>query len=196
MTRLKYRDIQGAVTRQDYKFFDYGDFNLNLVGIRASGGATDTFNDTLCVLFRQDDQPMLITMACTTDPGKHYLENPLTKPGTAILKPGQYRGMWRLGQHRGQYPALVQRGVCAVYRDNTRDPDIECNETTVQNGLFGINCHRAHETSKMTRINRWSAGCQVVQESGYFELLLSLCQLSATRWGDKFTYTLINQADL
>ena len=196
MTRLTFNDIKNSVTRQGHAFFDDGDYNLNLVGIRSRGGATDTFNDTLAALFYQDGRPMLITMACTTDPGKHYLENPLTNAGTAVLKPGQYRGMWRLGRHRGQYKALTQLGICDVYRDNSRDPEIECNQSTVQRGHYGINCHRAHETAKMTRINRWSAGCQVVQSSGHYDLLLALCELSASRCGDTFTYTLINEGSL
>jgi hypothetical protein len=192
-----FEQVAAAVRGQGHAFFVAGDFNLNLVGIRAAGGnPDDTFNDTLAVLFYQQRRPMMLTMACTTDPGRHYLENPLTERGTAILKPGQYRGMWRLGLHRGQYEALVQNRACTVYRDNNRDPFIDADDSTIDRGLFGINCHRAAEAQGSRRIRRWSAGCQVVQNPCDFQLLLSLARVAATRWGDSLTYTLLSEDQL
>ncbi len=63
-------------------------------------------------------------MPCTTDPGYHYLQKPMVSRGTAILKEGQHRGSHRLGTHKG-YQALTQRIPLPVYRDNTKDKELD-----------------------------------------------------------------------
>jgi hypothetical protein len=196
MKSITFKQVAKAVRGQGYAFFDSGDYNLNLIGIRAAGGnPDDTFNDTLAVLFYQNRRPMMLTMACTTDPGRHYLENPLTERGTAILKPGQYRGMWNMGLHR-KYIALVQRRACTVYRDNNRDPFVDTDHVSTDTGLFGINCHRAAEALDARQIGRYSAGCQVVQHDSDFQLLLSLARIAANRWGAGLSYTLLSEHQL
>jgi len=113
--------------------------------------------------------------------------------GTAILKPGQYRGAYKIGLHRG-YDALVQRKAVTVYRDKNRDETLDMAPSTAQEGMYGINIHKSGR-KKSTQVNRFSAGCQVFAEEAHFDELMSIVYCAKTKWGDSFTYTLVDQPD-
>lgn len=197
MIPLSFALIRATFERLRYPFLEVGNFNLNLVGIRCrAANQHDHFDDALAALFYQEGRPVMITMRATTDPGRYWLQNPLTERGTAILKPGHYRHMWSIGLHKGLYPALVQSGVTTVYRDSNADPHQDTHDVAQETGRFGINCHRAAESYIPSHVDRWSAGCQVVQNSHDFELLLALCRRAATAWGSTFAYTLLTEDQL
>ena len=197
MTPLSFGLVRVAMERLGYPFREVGNFNLNLVGIRAATlRNSNQFDDTLAVLFYQDGRPLMVTLRATTDPGRSYLQNPITEAGTAILKPGHHRGMWSLGLHRGLYPALIQTGETTVLRDRNADSYLDTEDVPQERGHFGINCHRAAESYIPTHVERWSAGCQVVRDSHDFELLLALCRRAASAWGNTFDYTLLNEEQL
>ena len=39
-----------------YAFFERGDYNLNILGIRNQSGKADHFDDKLCVVYKVDDE--------------------------------------------------------------------------------------------------------------------------------------------
>ena len=178
-----------------YEVFDNGDFDLNLFGIRCSIN-TNTFDDILGCAYREDDAWKVEYWPATTDPGYYHLKNPQNIRGTAILVPGQYRGVWSLDLHQKKYMALCQRnGPVKVYRDANRDTVLDLNSNTISEGFYGINIHKAGVVS--SRVDRWSAGCQVLAKEEDFDRLLKLCRSQVALHGwDKFTYTLINKTDL
>lgn len=190
-----YTRLHDALDRAGYVFFDSGDYNLNLIGVRAPSRRPGLFDDRLLVAFRQAGQPIVFSMALTTDPGASYLSTPINSDGAAILKPGQYRGMWEIGLHRSKYSALVQRGVCTVYRDTNRDDTLD-DGPSEQTGHFGINLHHARDVGITTDVGNWSAGCQVLADHEEFDLVMALAELAAVRYGKSFTYTLIEEAQL
>jgi len=114
--------------------------------------------------------------------------------GTAVLKPGQYRGSHKIGKHKG-YPALQQVGNLTVYRDGNRDDVVDSDSSNEQTGVFGINIHRASSSNESHFVGRWSAGCQVLADPLHFGFLMSLCRQSAKRHGPVFTYTLLEEKD-
>jgi len=116
----------------------------------------------------------------------------LNVSGTAILVPGQYRGVYKIGKHRGQYEALVQLGGrVKVYRDRNKDEVLDMNPDTADEGYFGINIHKAGTQS--TEVNKWSAGCQVFANEYDFRQFMNLVKRSAELWGETFTYTLVDE---
>ena len=127
----------------------------------------------------------------TCDPGTYWLESPMRADGTAILIPGQYRSSWQLGLHKG-YEALVQCKPVKVWRDNNKDKIIDWGRSKAHKGMYGINIHKAG--AKSSRVDRWSAGCQVLSQAAHFADLMALAHKSAETYGDKFTYTLLEQA--
>jgi hypothetical protein len=187
--------LESAFIRLGYTWFNEGNYNLNLVGVRTRDNSANTFNDWLCVAFYADGRPHLFCFEATTDPGLYWRENPLNIDGTAIVKPGQYRGLWQLGLHQGRYQALVQKGPVQVYRDNNLDTVLDVSGP-VQQGFFGINLHRATAHGESKQVDKWSAGCQVLANTADFGLLLSLCQQARNRYGNGFTYTLLEEGDL
>tara|TARA_R110002110_G_scaffold316231_1_gene529222 strand:- start:5046 stop:5603 length:558 start_codon:yes stop_codon:yes gene_type:complete len=167
--------------------FTNGEYNLNIIGIRSADDSANTFNDRICVVYKDDQGWVTRTWECTTDPGTYYREKPINVNGTAILVPGQYRGAYKLGRHRGKYEALVQTGGrVKVYRDNNKDEILDVDENTVMDGYFGINIHKAGLNS--VNVDKWSAGCQVFKSAVDFDEFIRLCKMQT--W-DTFTYTLI-----
>jgi len=177
--------------RQGLKVFTNGEFNLNIFGIRMHPGKVNEFDDLLGVAYREMGNWVVRYWPITTDPGLYWLENPMNVDGTAILVPGQYRGAWTLGKHRGRYDALTQHKPVKVYRDRDRDGFIDTNPDSIQEGMFGINIHRAKQGASSSAVNRWSAGCQVFARAADFDEFMLLVEQSEPLWGKTFTYTLL-----
>lgn len=172
-----------------------GELNLTLIGIRATDTDTDTFNDLLCVLHEDAAGKMQMqTYPITTDPGRRYLKQPINVDGCAILKPGHYPKCWQIGAHQGKYIALVQRGPMTVYRDRNKDAHLDRERE--QTGYFGINLHRAGANMLTLRTDKVSAGCQVFANSVDFDAVMALVHQSAAKYGNGFSYTLLDEVAL
>ena len=120
----------------------------------------------------------------------------MNKKGTALLVPNQYRGAYKIDKHRGKYFALCQRKEVSVYRDSNRDNITDFNPSTIDKGLFGINIHRSNPNKESSRVEKWSAGCQVFANPELYDKFMIMCQKSASIWGNSFTYTLLTFKDL
>ena len=201
MNRPTRQQIETAVKAKGYKWFENGDYNLNIVGVRNGETGTEVtnkFDDFLTLSYKVDGKWEYHCFDATTDPGKHWVENIMREEGVAILKENQYRGSHKIGLHQGKYEALRQQKPVQVYRDNNLDECYDLNEENIQEGIFGINIHRATkwEGKKSTQIDKWSAGCQVIAANDDFRLFMEICNKAKDTWGNSFTYTLINSDDL
>ncbi len=180
--------LKSTIIKKNYKWFD----NLNIIGIRSTIDIPNVFNDFMVVVWENN----IMAWTITTDPGTYWLNNPISKLGTAVLKPNQYLGCYSLGFHQGksEHPALVQSGKVTVYRDNNRDSKID-KSTKEETGLFGINIHRSNSNGRTMTIGKWSAGCQVFQYKPDHDKFLSICNLYKKELNNKFTYTLLDERD-
>lgn len=139
---------------------------------------------------------------CTCDPGLSPLKKPVNVNGTAIVMNGYYKGLWKIGYHKGKYKALVQNRPVIVFRDNDKDDVLDYNfimnddelvknakfekglarlvidgkEYVIEKGMFGINWHRAAVDREVEEVNGWSAGCCVVQKPEDFDRQLSIIE--------------------
>tara|TARA_R110002074_G_scaffold99217_1_gene214397 strand:+ start:505 stop:1113 length:609 start_codon:yes stop_codon:yes gene_type:complete len=195
------QQIEEALKAKNYKWFENGDYNLNIVGVRNSetlNKVTNKFDDYITLSYKIDGKWQFHCFDCTTDPGTHWVENVMNDKGVAILKPGQYRKSHKLRLHGGKYLALGQQNPLTVYRDNNRDDKYDLDESKTDTGIFGINIHRAskYEGKKSTNINKWSAGCQVIAANDDWHEFLDICQQAREVWSNNFTYTLIESKDL
>ena len=188
-------DILRVMEKKRYRVFESDNnlYNLNLIGIRADNPVPNSFDDRFFVLWKLHGRWHQRDYAITTDPGTYWLKNPMNVSGTAILKEGQYPGLWALGKHAG-YDALIQVSPCTVIRDANRNNrlDYDGHEET---GLFGINLHRANPAGKSTQVDKWSAGCQVFADGRDFQMFMQIAKEAARIWGDGFSYTLLNERD-
>ena len=174
--------------------FGGGDYDLNIIGCRKKDGSTDSFDDSLTVVYKINGMWQVDRFRITTDPGKHWLLHPMRVEGTAILCPGQYRSCYKIGHHRGKYEALVQRGKVKVFRDSSKDTTIDMDPVSVMEGRFGINIHRAYHKGTTQRVDKYSAGCQVFSDAKDFNKFMLLCKKQKDLHGwDTFTYTLIEE---
>lgn len=193
--------IQATMETKGYKYFTGGDFDVNIIGVRNSetnGKVTNAFDDCVTISYKEDGEWKFHCYQATTDPGSHWEQNLLNEKGVAILKPGQYRGSHKLRLHQGKYLALGQQKAVKVYRDNNRDGKYDLLEENVDEGIFGINIHRAtgRKGGKSIRVDKWSAGCQVIADNDDWHQFLDICQTAREMWGNSFTYTLLESKDI
>ena len=193
--------VEAAVKAKDYKWFEDGDYNVNIVGIRnmATGTrVTNKFDDHITISYKDEGEWKFHCYECTTDPGDDWMDNPMLDKGCAILVPGQYRGSHKLRLHQGRYLALGQHRSVKVYRDRDKDGHYDFDTSTIDEGLFGINIHRAtkYAGKTSTYVDKWSAGCQVIASNDDWHSFLDICQTARDKWDNNFTYTLLTSDDI
>ncbi len=187
--------IIAAMRSKNYRVFeDQRGHDLNLVGSRTNDNTANAFNDFVTVFYRFDGQWNFFAFPATTDPGTYYRKKPLNLKGTAIMKPGQYRGAYKVGKHKG-YTALQQKNNITVYRDNDKDATLD-TDGSEDSGMHAVNSHRASRVRASTQVDKWSAGCQVLQDPDHFDFLIALCKKASDKYSNSFTYTLLEETDL
>lgn len=190
--------LENAVKAKGYVWFEDANnkgFDLNIVGVRNSATGqkvTNVFDDHITVSYKENGVEKFHIWPATTDPGKKGVMEYHNAAGVARLVEGQYRGSHTLGLHQGKYEALKQQKPVKVYRDANRDMVFE--ENKIQEGIFGINIHKAGADS--TYVENWSEGCQVFKKAADFESFMAICRKAAAIHGKSFTYTLIESSDI
>jgi len=188
--------IEAAVKAKGYVWFEGAkDFDVNIVGVRNSetgNAVTNAFDDRITVSYKENGNWVYKEWIITTDPGKKGVMEYHNAAGVARLVEGQYRGSHMLGLHQGKYEALRQKSNVKVYRDPNRD--MKYDENKIQEGVFGINIHKAGADS--TYVENWSEGCQVFKRAKDFEEFMVIMRKAKDVHGNSFTYTLIESADI
>ena len=188
--------IEKAVKAKGYVWFEGAkDYDVNIVGVRTSSTGqkvTNAFDDAITVSFKINGVWQYKEWANTTDPGKKGVLEYHNTAGVARLVEGQYRGSHTIRLHQGKYEALGQAKNVKVYRDANKD--LNYDETKIQEGVFGINIHKAGADS--TYVENWSEGCQVFKKSADFEEFMKICRKARDIHGNSFTYTLIESSDI
>jgi len=191
--------IEGAVKAKGYVYFEDANkkgFDVNIIGIRNSSTGqkvTNAFDDLLTISYKDETGAWKYhEWPATTDPGKKGVLEYHNTSGVARLVEGQYRGSHTIRLHQGKYEALGQSKNVKVYRDANKD--LNYDENKIQEGVFGINIHKAGADS--TYVENWSEGCQVFKKSADFEEFMKICRKSKDLHGNSFTYTLIESTDI
>lgn len=195
ITPPTYQSLKALYQKNGYKFYESGQYNTNLFGIRNSDlSVVDQFNDLLGVAYLDEFfTPQCLVFQGTTKPGLLYLRDRLGNPnGTAIVIPGSYPGVWMCGfHHRGlpsQYPAYEQKGTFRCHRDNILNGVFDMGGPTYTDGA-GINGHHA-ATGESTLVGGWSSACQVCSSDKEHAIWFAVGQRCAELYGNSFTYTL------
>lgn len=192
MTR---EQIEAAMIKKGFAYFSDGELNLNIIGVRQSSTGnkvTNLFDDFLTLSYKHNGAWVFKQWAATTDPGTKGVKEFHNAAGVARLVAGQYRGSHAIGLHQGKYEALKQAKNVKVYRDANRD--MTYDESKIQEGVFGINIHKAGADS--TYVENWSEGCQVFKKSADFDEFMVIVKKAAALHGNSFTYTLLNSNEI
>jgi hypothetical protein len=188
--------IEATVKAKSYAWFEGAkNYDVNIVGVRNSATGdkvTNVFDDIMTVSYKVDGEWKFHSWPCTTDPGKKGVQQYHNAKGVARLVEGQYRGSHGIGLHQGKYEALKQYKSVKVFRD--ADRNMTYAENKVDEGVFGINIHKAGADS--TYVENWSEGCQVFKRVKDFEEFMTICRKARDIHGNSFTYTLIESADI
>jgi hypothetical protein len=191
--------VEATVKAKGYVYFEDTNnkgYDVNIIGIRnaATGQkVTNAFDDLMTLSYKDETGVWKYhEWPVTTDPGKKGILESTNKTGIARLVEGQYRGSHGIGLHQGKYEALKQAKNVKVYRDANRDMNYD--ETKIEEGIFGINIHKAGADS--TYVENWSMGCQVFKKSADFDAFMEICKKSSKLHGNSFTYTLIESSDI
>ena len=187
--------VETAVKAKGYKWFDDKDFALNIVGVRNSSTGqkvTNVFDDHITLTYKEGGNWKFHSWPATTDPGTKGVMQFGNKDGVARLVEGQYINSHIMRLHAGKYEALGQNKPVKVYRDPNKD--MTYDESKIQEGVFGINIHKAGADS--TYVENWSEGCQVFKKAADFEAFMVICRKSKALHGNNFTYTLIESKDI
>lgn len=180
MKKYTIEELKAEFAKHNYKWFDF-----HFVGVRSKANLPNQFDDLFAMIHGNNIE----WFTCTTNPGTHWLKNLLNPKGAALLKPAQYIDTWQIGLHQGKYKAFCQAKPVTVFRD--KDLDDVAEETAVTDtGLFGINIHRANEKAISKIIDKWSAGCQVLNNPTEFAKLLFSAESTKQKY---FTYTLLKE---
>lgn len=187
--------IEAAVKAKGYKYFENGEFNVNVIGIRNTAPGkkvTNLFDDWISISYKEGGVWKFFIWAATTDPGTKGVKEFHNAGGVARLVPGQYPGSHHVGLHQGKYEALKQKANVKVYRDANKD--MVYDETKITEGVYGINIHHAGADS--TYVENWSEGCSVFKKIKDFDAFMVICKKAAALQGNSFTYTLIESKDI
>ena len=180
MKKYTIEELKAQFQKHNYRWFDF-----HFVGIRSTANLPNQFDDLFGVVM--GDKVEWFT--CTTNPGTHWLKNLLNPKGAALLKANQYVDTWQIGMHQGKYEAFCQAKPVDVFRDKNLDDKAE-ETATIDRGLFGINIHRANEKFASKLIDKWSAGCQVLNNPADFAKVLAAGKATKNKF---FTYTLLKE---
>lgn len=180
MKKYSYTELETKFAELGYQWPTF-----HIVGVRSAANEKNKFDDMIYLF----NGPLMQVFSCTTNPGTHWLKNLMNPKGCAVLKPGQYVDSWKLGLHQGKYKALTQAKPITVYRDNNKN-DLAEELGKEDTGMFGINIHHANSSAVSSIIDKWSAGCQVLNDPKQFATLLAACEASGKK---AFTYTLLRE---
>jgi hypothetical protein len=189
---MPYNRVKALLRQHKFALFTRP-YELNIIGLRNRPRKANSFDDEMHVFYHTEDGKVKYhRFICTTDPGVFWLENPMNGRGTAILKQGQYRNAYALGKHRSTTDALVQIKPVVVLIDNDRNSLLNFKSKTEERGLFGMNIHPAFGREPRKTVDRNSAGCQVIAADKDMALLLQMARRHRDRYGNEFTYTLLD----
>lgn len=196
---MNYSDLKKIYKNKGYKFFEKGAYNLNIFGFRSNDLKVNEFNDIIGVAYIDDlGNEQCLTFKGTTKAGLYWLKNKKGNiNGTFILKPNQYIGCFEKGLHNGSYDALHQKGygIFEGYRDGDSDGELDYSGE-IYNDVTGLNLHTTSWKSNTEKVNKYSAGCQVVKSTIDFLILMSIIDRALEKYSNSFSYTLFEFDDL
>lgn len=186
------------VKRHGFAIFDDGDYDLNIIGIRnIVDPQPNIFDDEIAIVYPLNGSWVEERAPFTTDPGRYWLQKPEYKPCAVYYHPQQARGAYKIGLHRGKYKALTQHRAVKYWRDANKDEHADYSGE-IYRSIIGLNIHRSStKQGGSAYVDRWSAGCQVFQNTDDYDRFIELCDLQVQNLGYRtFTYTLITNEEV
>lgn len=193
-----------VIKAKGYPLFDNG--SLNICGIRCTHSITDEWDDFMFDLWKEGDGWKIVVMRATTKPGRAVFNNlPVINKirGTALLKEGNYPGMWYL-REKGHYghDALMQKTLdIDIHRIDSMNYNLETTilqngkELNINNGIDNHSVWNCPEDYLYDKVANWGEGCQVIARQTKFKEHFERCKKDVQFFGNSFSYKLFNLKD-
>ena len=99
--KCKSCDFKKLFEKKGYAYFEKGNYNMNIIGVRSNQNnkVTNKYDDCLVLIYNTETGWKRQIYSITTEPGLSIMKTPSNAKGTAILAPGQYRGAYMLYGH-------------------------------------------------------------------------------------------------
>lgn len=197
MVTIEAQKVKEAFLKKNYIFFR-GPYNLNICAVRAAARRVNLFDDKIYIFYENAIREICFECEATVDPGLPWLLSPMEpRMGTAAIAPGQYRGVWRLGEFRGE-PALLQVRPFTCFRDNDRNATFSYSPQNTTSGIYGIHLHPHFQLKECADIvGLSSAGCVVPRcEKDFYEIIRLCKRQIETLRVNQFTFTLFDELEL
>ena len=209
MNQITIAALLAAYAKKGYKLYDDG--SINIIGVRCTNEITDKWDDYLCDLWKENGEWKLEVMQATTKPGAYPFATGKFASyrgviGAALVKEGQYHGVWTyMAKGHFGHDALKQKGSFDLYRIKERKYDL--SKAVLQTNCgpeCGIEQHSVWNTENTAEkleyvypsVWNWAIGCQVIAKQTEMEEHGGRIQNNIIAYGNSFSYTLFNIADL
>lgn len=192
MKEITLSKLIAAYAVQKYVWFNNGDWDFNLFGVRSAERIANSYDDLVGIAYKVDGRQQFHVYPATTDPGLPWLQKPMQVQGCGIMAPGQYRGAYSLGTFMNR-PALIQVGPVSYYRDNNRDNTLDFDAKTLESAVVGAHVHCVGGGFGGTPVGFNSAMCQDLQLLVDMQHLYDTLKEQVKRGGKTFTYTLFTE---
>lgn len=198
--KISYDFIKSLYVSRGYRFYDSGQYNVNVFAIRNKDLTTvNKFNDLIGVAYLDEFMnKQCLVFEGTTKPGLTYLKEKMgNKNGTGILIEGQYPKAWVIGIHNAGKPSAHEAfrqsgpGVFKVWRDNDSDGQFDFNGK-VYTDVQGLNGHTTRDFD-VENVGSFSAACQVIKDDKEHMIWMSVAKRAAELYGNSFTFTLFRE---
>lgn len=187
-------EIKLLFNKKNYKFFNKGDYNVNIIIIRNKNIYYNSDDDKLILIFKINNIETIRQYKVTCDPTSYYRKNysyHYKNNGVAFIKEGQYLQSYKIGKHLNRY-ALVQIKNVKIYRDNNNDDKFD--KIYIDEGIFGINIHDVWDVENFDIYS--SAGCIAFKDRNQFEDFLKICKISSNKYGNLFSKTVLDDLNI
>lgn len=140
------------------------DYRVKVLGLRgydshigAPGNDLGVYDDLIVACIGDESYPF----RASTDPGWHYIQNPMNAAGCAVLSEATH--FYKTGKHdNNKFDAFVQAERMKVYRLN--------REGQVQGSSWSSSTINIHSGAGGQQVGSLSAGCQIIYNpAGYFQ---------------------------
>ena len=197
--------LHNIFNKKGYWFPKGKDYDVCLFSIRMEKSFRpeyqNLYTDITCLVYSYNNRWYFFKAPITTLPGNNThtdFDNPL---GMGIIIPNQYRGVYTEGLSKGR-DELVQCGNFQVARDMNADGIFDLDNVVIATPENGFNYHNAissnpeyKDVPELVNIGNFSKGCQVQPNRLLYQLFLDTIKYSMTKYGDKISYTLLEEKD-
>lgn len=190
-----YEQFKQLASLKEYKFFDTGEYNVNIWIERPDNNITNKFDSTIHLLYRVNGVPLKVSFQGNSKPGINAGKT------ISMICPGQYLGVYQWisrGKGWDKYPFdgefFTLQGLIKVWAGQS--PVINFEHVLEVGANSGTDGHKqSNPKAKGYPVGAWSLACWGAEEPNWSGILVPIIEEAMKRYGDKFSVTFFETKD-